>query len=150
MSYTTPQLDAAAAVAEMLTGREIAGFTLDAKADNLLPTYDQSKGDLDELHVDCIPDPTFRFVRENRSMVLEDCPVNIGVQINCGPEDQLLYRQLLALLRGIAKVVALEAPTGFRPPLEDVEVIDRPDAVDADGRFFGVIGAVYRVETEAA
>ena len=132
----------------MLTGRTIAGFTITARADELLPTYEMD--DLRDLHVDCVPDPTFRFTRVNRAMCLEECPVNIGVQKTCGSEDQALYRQLIALLRGIGKVVALEKPDGFRVPDDDVEVIDRPDAVENDGRFFGVVGVLYRVETEAA
>jgi hypothetical protein len=147
VSYTTPQLDAAAAVATLLTGRTIAGLVVSASASDLLPKYDLS--DLSSLKVDSVPGPDGRFTRESRGMALEDCPVNIGIQKLCGPEDGDTYRQLLALLRGIAKVIAFEPAGDFGLPREDVEFADNADAVDEHGRFYGVVGAMYRVQTEA-
>lgn len=149
MSYTTPQLDAAEAVAALLTGQEIAGFTIVATAEDLLPKHDQPQGDLNELRVNCVPGPESRFSRVDRNAAEEDCPVNVGIQMACGAESGELYRRLLMVLRGIAKLLTFTPITGFGYPRDDVEFVDFPSAVEVDGRFFGIVGVLYRPVTEA-
>jgi hypothetical protein len=149
VSYTTPQLDAAAAVAAALTGETIAGFEITAKADQLIPKYDQSLNELQTLRVDCVPGPEVRFAYENRQMAREDCPVNVGIQLECDADDTDTYRQLLALTRGIAKLLTFTALDDFGLPQEDVEFVDFPSAVEVEGRFFGIVGLMYRASTEA-
>ena len=146
MSYTTPQLDAAAAVAEMLTGREIAGFTIAASADELLPTGEMNAGDFRELRVECVPAEEYELESQDRDAADEQCPVNIGVRLACGKENQSLYRQLLALLRGIAKAVKHVSLEGFGLPRETITVRDSTAHLE-QGLFYGVVIANYYKQT---
>lgn len=146
MIYTTPQLDAAAAVAEMLTGRTIAGFTLDARSDELLPTYELSNGDLRDLHIDCVPDAEYTVTPIDRGTLEQECPVNIGIQTQCGKDDQSLYRQLISLLNGIVAVVMSVAPDGFNRPRDQATASDSARALE-QGVFYGVVVVTYHVRT---
>jgi hypothetical protein len=150
VSYTTPQLDAAEAVAALLTGRTIGGFNIVASADELLPKYELAENELDTLRVDCVPGPEWEIDLHNRGMGLEDCPVNVGVQCQCGAGDNDQYRRLLAVLRGIMKTLRFNPLEDFGYPVESITVVDFPSAVEQDGRFFGIVGVLYRAETEDA
>jgi hypothetical protein len=150
VSYTTPQLDAAEAVAELLNGRTIAGFNVVASAEELIPKHEQGENDLNTLRVNCVPGPEYEISVEARGMGLEDCPVNIGVQLALEATDNDLYRQLLAVLREIAVLLRFEPLEDFGLPVEQISVVEFPSAVEVDGRFFGIVGVRYWAKTEPA
>jgi hypothetical protein len=144
VSYTTPQLDAAEAVAALLTGRTIAGFNIVAEL-KFVPKYETA--DLRELRVDCIPATPFARRRIDRGAVEQECPVNVGVQLLCEPEDHELLYRLRALCEGIADAVEGSRLDVFGLPTDEIEVEESPERLEG-GEYRAVVPVMYRVVTE--
>jgi hypothetical protein len=147
VSYTTPQLDAAEAVAALLTGQELGGFNVVASAEEQLPKYENPPA---ELKVDCVAASPFTLTIIDRGAgVEEECNVNIGVQLACDPGDRELLSRLKALTRGIARRLAFVAPEGFGKPREPIEIEELPEILEGEGRFLAVVSVTYTAFTEA-
>lgn len=146
-AYTTPQLDCASALAAMLDGREIAGFTVRARATDQNPTYE--KRDLAELRVDCVIPGGFRLSTLDRGTATEEVIVNVGVQFACERDDEEMKARLRHLCRRIAVLVKLTPLDGFGLPVDDVEVEEIDEMLRENASFFGVIAAPYRAYAEA-
>lgn len=145
--YTTPQLDCAAALAAMLDGREIAGFTVRARATDQNPEYERK--DLGELRVDCVVPGGFRLTTLDRGTATEEVIVNIGVQFACERDDEAMKARLRHLCRRIAVLVKLTPLDGFGLPVDDVEVEEVDEMMRDNAQFFGIVAAPYRAYAEA-
>ena len=148
MSFTTPQLDCATAVAALLDGEEIAGFTIRARADEQDPVY--SKEDIKaELKVAVLVADDYELEAIDRAAATETCPIFVGVYFGCERDDEDMKRRLLALLRGIAVRLRFEEVEGFGLPIEPVRPVYSRDEIRR-AAFSGIVEATYRVVTEAA
>ena len=147
MSFTTPQLDCATAVAELLDGREIAGFTLRARAIDQDPTYE--KKDLTELKIDCVAATPFDSIRVDRQTVSEGCPVNVGVQYACEKDDEPMKARLKFVCLQIKRILEGNRLATFGYPREDVEIEEDP-IKRMRGHWMAVVSALYRIEVEVA
>jgi hypothetical protein len=144
-TYTTPQLDAAEAVATLLTGRTIAGFTVVARSHVILPKYRLE--DLGDIRIDCSVDETHDMLRGTLlgNLFEEECPVLVSVQAQCDAGDGQYHRRLKSLVRGIAAVLALNATIGDRFTSGDVTVDEDYHSLEFEGRFKATVSVLYLV-----